>query len=108
MSTAFQRDASRAEALLASTAPGADRDAALRGLAEAMRGAAPAKAAGRALEISDVNLRRDVLEGVVLPWLKSNSTAGREWLQAAPNIPAACKQEWLQRRESPSDVHVGN
>lgn len=59
----------RVEALLAGTRPGADRDAALRGLAEAMSHAAPADAASRALGIGDSSARRDTLEAVIVPWL---------------------------------------
>ncbi len=99
MDTAYGRHPSRAETLLATTAPGADRDAALRGLADATRTSAPAAAAARALSIGDPNLRREVLAGVVLPWLKTNASASREWLQNNAAIPAAWKQEWLWRRE---------
>ncbi len=94
---AYPRDAARAEALLASVASGADRDAALRGLAEVMGRGAPADAATRALGISNTVVQQDALEGVIVPWLKSDPEASRAWLQTATTVPAAWKQKWLQR-----------
>ena len=98
MNAAYQRDASRVEALLAGTRPGADRDAALRGLAEAMSHPRLADAAGRALAIGDSSARRDSLEAVIVPWLKNDPEAGRRWLQDAGAVPVAWKKEWLEQR----------
>ena len=95
MSASYRRDAARADTLLATTAPGPDRDAALRGLSEAMAPAAPADAATRALGIGDGTARRDALETVIVPWLKRAPETGRAWLQSAGGVPAAWKQEWL-------------
>ena len=96
--TAFsRRDATGAEALLASTTPGPDRDAALRGLTEVMGGAAPADAAARALQIGNAAVRQDALESVIVPWLQRDREAGRKWLDGAA-IPPAWKQQWLQER----------
>ena len=105
--TSYQRDASRADSLLATTRPGADRDAALRGLAEAASSAAPADAARRALGIDDSSLRRDALDGVIVPWLRKDREASRSWLQNAAAVPVAWKQEWLEPRAASGVVGVG-
>ncbi len=95
MSASYRRDATRADPLLATTAPGPDRDAALRGLSEAMAGKAPADAATRALGIGDGTARRDALETVIAPWLKRAPETSRVWLQSAGSVPATWKQAWL-------------
>ena len=96
ISAARQRDAAPAEAFLATVRPGPDRDAALRGIADAQRQSAPAAAADRALGIGDATVRRDTLEAVVLPWLQSDAKTSRAWLQSAAAIPAEWKQDWLR------------
>src|SRR5206468_3311159 len=99
ISATRDRDTAQAETLLATVSPGADRDAALRGLTIGQSRSAPAAAADRALGIGDATVRRDVLEAVVLPWLKSDAGASRAWLQGASAIPAEWKQDWLRRRD---------
>ena len=96
ISAAQQLDAAPAEAFLATVSPGPDRDAALRGFADAQRQSAPTAAAERALGIGDATVRRDTLEAVVLPWLQSDVKTSRAWLQSAAAIPAEWKQEWLR------------
>ncbi|HEV7866175.1 MAG TPA: hypothetical protein VGO90_00735 [Chthoniobacteraceae bacterium] len=91
---AYERDASRVETLLASTASTADRDAALRGLAETMSKATPAGAAIRALTITDSAVRRETLDAVVTGWLKRDPETARTWLRNAAAIPEAWKQTW--------------
>ena len=87
-----QRNAEQSDAQLAKLTAGADRDAALRGIATSQ----PAPAgADRALGIADETVRRDTLEKIVPRWLKSDETASRAWLQSAA-IPAAWRQEWLK------------
>ena len=97
---AFKIDASRVDALLAGVA-GADRDAALRGLATAMSDTTPANAATRALGIADASLRRETVDSVMTTWLKRDPEASRAWLQGAPNIPSAWKQAWVPNSPAP-------
>lgn len=94
--SAYQRDASRVDALVASVAPGADRDAALRAMAMNTNHVALATAATHALGIGDSALRRATLETVVTSWLKSDSEASRAWLQDAAAIPPSWKAAWLR------------
>lgn len=91
---ASYRDPVHGTALLASLTTAADRDAGLRGLALF----APAEAASRALEITDAVRQKEVLTGLIVPWLKHDPAATRKWLDGATAVPAAWKQEWLQRR----------
>ena len=87
-----QRNAEQAEAQLGKLTAGADRDAALRGLATSQP--APAGAA-RALGIADETVRRETLEKIIPRWIKSDEQASRAWLQSAA-IPEAWRQEWLK------------
>jgi hypothetical protein len=95
---AYEKDASRVEALLATTAPGRERDTALRGLTAAIT--EPSEAAARAMEIGDVAMRRKTLEGVIEWWNERDPAASGEWLRAQGGaIPAAWTQAWLERKE---------
>ena len=97
-SGAFRSNRAEAETLVSVLAPGADRDAALRGLTEAMGNSAPAEAATRALEISNPIVKQDALDAVVIPWTAKDPEASRAWLEANPAIPGAWKQDWLKSR----------
>jgi hypothetical protein len=94
VSAAYARGASGVEALFANTASAADRDAALRGLTEAMRHTAPASAADRALTITDPDMRRQALESVMTIWLKRDPETARTWLRDTATIPETWKQAW--------------
>ena len=96
MSGAYERDASRVDQVMEKLATPADRDAALRGLAKAMRENAPADAAVRAATISDASTRRETLEAVIVPWLKKEPSAGREWLLHAKGVPQDWTAAWLK------------
>jgi hypothetical protein len=102
MEGACKRDASVAETLLVSTTTSADRDAALRGLAQALHEAAPVAAASRALSITNSNTRRETLEKVIGSWLNRDRETASSWLRGSSEIPAAWKQEWLASLESVS------
>lgn len=94
MRASYERDASRVEALLASTTSSADRDAALRGLAGAMSNSAPAEAATRALGINDPSIRRETLGTVVTAWQNLDPARADAWLNDTATIPDAWKQLW--------------
>ena len=94
MGAAYVRDASRVEPLLASMASPPDRDAALRGLAEAMSNAAPVDAAVRALAITDPATRRETLGSIVTGWVERDPETARTWLRDSATIPEAWKQAW--------------
>jgi hypothetical protein len=99
MSGAYERDASRVDQVMENLATSADRDAALRGLATAMQENAPGDAATRAAAIIDASTRRETLETVILPWLKKDPTATREWLKnTARSIPPSWTEAWLQAK----------
>ncbi len=91
---AFQQDASRVDALLSSVSTDADRDAALRGLAETMSNSVPSDAAARALAIGDSALRRETLDTVIPLWLKRDPEACNRWIQSATAVPADWKEAW--------------
>ena len=93
---AWQRDASRVDGILASLATPADRDAALRGLANSMSYSAPADAATRALAIGDSALRRETLGTVMKGWLDRAPEASRAWLKEDKTIPPSWKAAWLR------------
>lgn len=95
VASSFERGAAGADALIDSVSPGPDRDAALRGLVNAMSSTAPANAASRALGIGDSNLRRETLGAVVSGWLKDDPEASRAWLAKDALIPAVWKETWL-------------
>ncbi|MGV3533894.1 MAG: hypothetical protein ACO1QR_16110 [Chthoniobacteraceae bacterium] len=89
------RDPVYGKALLDSLKTPADRDAGLRGIIPTTP---PAAAAPLALEISDSQMRKDALEGIVTVWLKKEPVAAREWVNGATTVPTPWKQEWLQNR----------
>jgi hypothetical protein len=99
----YEKDASKVEALLATTAPGRERDAALRGLTAAIT--EPSEAAARAMEIGDAAMRRKTLEGVIEWWNGQDPAASGEWLRAQGGaIPAAWTQAWLENMGTPKTV----
>ena len=101
MAAVYDRDASRVDPLLAKISDGANRDAALHGIATAMTEKAPAAAATRALGIADGAIRHDTLDAIILEWRKRDPEAVTTWLQGATEIPAAWKEPWLKTpRES--------
>jgi hypothetical protein len=95
MSAVVKRDAASADALLASARTTADRDAALRGLAQGLNDTAPAAAATRALSIADAGTRREAIGIVMKSWLNRDRASATEWLAKADQIPGSWKQTWL-------------
>jgi hypothetical protein len=93
----FQRDAAQVDELVATATLGADRDAALRGLAQAMSYGQPKAAAVRAMQISDPSTRLGTLDSVVSNWLNSDPISTRAWLSEVSIVPAGWRNKWLQR-----------
>ena len=85
-----QRRASAVDDQLTKMPTGADRDAALRGIATAQPSPAGAQ---RALTIADETVRRDTLEKIVTRWQKADAQASRAWLQSAA-IPNDWRDAW--------------
>jgi hypothetical protein len=96
----FERDSKAVDRLLSEMPPGAERDAAIRGIAVSpLLYRDSAQAAARALEIGDAETRRAVLARVVPFWLGTNPDAARDWLASAPGIPAEWAHEWTTRAQ---------
>jgi len=95
LADAALRDSVYGKTLLGSLTTPADRDAGLRGM---IPFTPPAAAAPLALEISDPQMRKDALEGVVTAWLKKEPAAARDWIDGATAVPTSWKQEWLRNR----------
>jgi hypothetical protein len=96
--SAYSQDASRIDMLLATVTTTADRDAALRGLADAMSRDAPAEAAARALSIENRSIQQEALGSIMALWSRRDPNSSRAWLNDHPAIPAAWKQAWLAPR----------
>jgi hypothetical protein len=47
--------------------------------------------------IADSSTRRDALEKVIGAWLKRDRETASSWLRDSSEIPAAWKQEWLEK-----------
>lgn len=84
------------EKILQTFSQGVERDAALRGIALMQRDAQPTQAALKALQITDDQTRREVLDDVIAGWLSREPQKARAWLEANPSIPREWVANWTQ------------
>jgi hypothetical protein len=98
MQSAYRRDASQMEKLLATASSESDRDAAVSGLAQAMAATAPEAAAARALNIKNPDTRFAALDRVAAIWAGQNLAAFKAWVETQSVIPIAWRKELLEGR----------
>ncbi len=89
------------EQLLAQFPNGPERDGALTGIARREYDEAPARAAQTASEITDPNVRYEVLDGIIASWLEHNPAQARTWLGGAKTLPADWTNAWLTEFAEP-------
>jgi hypothetical protein len=78
---------------------GADRNAALRGIAISLAYDEPVRALQFARRLEDSNAREATFADIASSWLRADATSARAWLASTPEIPAESKRVLIRQFE---------